>query len=152
MIVPERIAQFIQGPAVIMVSTRNEKLRPCMSRGFGAYVNADRASVTIFLPTGPADDMLADMRRTLAVAVTFADGISHEGYQLKGRYRDHRPGSPAEEARQEAYIAALITRYKPYRPETFWGGFQYRPFSAVAFEIDAIFDQAPGPKAGSPIA
>jgi hypothetical protein len=149
--VSARIAQFIQGPTFGLVATRNAKLRPHIGRAFGAFVVPPGNAVTFYLPQAESEQTLDNLNRTGNVAATFADAPTLECYQLKGRFKGVQPATPADEARQDAYLAALAARVIKFYEPVYVKGFRHRPFLSVTFEVDSMFDQTPGPKAGAEI-
>ena len=54
--IPDKLVEFLHGPQIMLVGTRDAKLRPAVDRAFGAVADAPD-SITIFLP---------DAERTLA--------------------------------------------------------------------------------------
>jgi hypothetical protein len=148
MIVPDPIVQFLQGPVVSYVGTRNEKLRPHVQGTAGSFGASGSDTVTFFLPEVESEQTLDNLRRNGQLSFTVADGPTHQSFQLKGRFKAARAGTAAEAARQAAYIAALTVRLRPMLPDEAIMGFIFTPFLAVTFQVESIWDQTPGPKAG----
>ena len=151
--IPERVVEVLRGPAFVQIGTRDAALRPAHTFAVGAVVHEDRETVTVFVPTARAEDVLRDLTENGRIALGLALA-SHEAYQLKGRYVSSRPTDDAERARQEAYRAALLADLLEAgypaaiaRPLTL--GFAYTPSVAVTFRVEAVFLQTPGPGAGT---
>jgi len=154
--IPDRVRELLHGPAYMQVGTRDADLRPAHTFAVAAMVHDDRQTVTVFVPAARAARPLADLAHNgrLALGIAFA---SHEAYQLKGTYISSRPTEAADVARQEAYRAALLADTlragfpdELARPLT--QGFAWSPGVAITFRAEEIFQQTPGPGAGTPMA
>ena len=151
--IPDRVVEVLQGPAFLQVGTRDEALRPAHTVAVGAVVHADRQTVTVFVSTARSGRVLRHLTGNGRVALA-AGLASHEAYQVKGTYLSSRPTDDADRARQEAYRAALLADAleagypEPIaRPLTL--GFAYTPGVAISFRVEEVFQQTPGPGAGT---
>ncbi len=150
--IPENLVEFLNGPLVLSVGTRNEEMRPCLSRVFGVVTDAENDTITVFLPDVTGEPTLDNLNRNGRAALTACEGISHETYQFKGRTIGSRPSNEKETALQDDYKSKMISHYnKKGVPEVFFGGFVYHPSTAVTFQVEEIFIQTPGPGAGDKI-
>jgi pyridoxamine 5'-phosphate oxidase-like protein len=152
--IPDRVVEILDGPAIMFVGTRDAGLRPAHTAAVGAVVHDDRRTVTFFVPESRASRLLSDLRDNGRVAFDFG-WVSHEAYQLKGAYLSSRPTTDEDVARQEAYRSKLFAALRqPYpqeiaRPLAL--GYAYRPGVAVTFRVEEVFLQTPGPDAGNRI-
>jgi hypothetical protein len=153
--IPDRIIEVIQGPAVMYVGTRNEKLYPAQTFVIGAIVQPDQETVTFFVPESRSERILSNLENNGRVALAVALA-THEAYQLKGVYIASRPADTQERAVQEIYrsklLSALLQAGFPdqiARPLVL--GFAYQPAVAISFTVEEIFLQTPGPEAGKRI-
>ncbi len=48
--IPEKLVEFIHGPKVMFVGSRNAKLRPTATWAFGALADGNEGTVTVFIP------------------------------------------------------------------------------------------------------
>src|SRR6188768_2688144 len=95
--IPEKIARFLEERATAaLAATRDEALVPAGHRVSGWIVSPDRRTMTIFVPDPFATRMVESLAANGQIAVTLEEFPSHETYQLKGRYRAHRPLEPGE--------------------------------------------------------
>jgi hypothetical protein len=153
--IPAKIVKFLEQHANIgFAGLRDANLVPFGSRISGWQVGADGRTLTVFLPAFA--DRLADaLLDNGQIAVTVEEFPMHETYQLKGRYRNHRPVRPDEieiarrtRERFATSVRTLVTDEEPIN--------QLRasiPEPTVAVEIDVleVFVQTPGPGAGARI-
>ena len=150
--IPENLVEFLNGPVVLTVGTRNEEMRPCLSRVFGAVTDAENEAITFFLPDVEGESILRNLAQNGRVVLTMTDGLSNESYQIKGKTIGSRPSDEKETALQDTYKSMMISHYKKKGiPEEFFGGFVYHPSTAVTFRVEEIFVQTPGPGAGEKI-
>ena len=154
--IPDRVIEFLHGPAFIQLGTRDAALRPAHVHVAGARVHDDRETVTVLVPTARADRTLQNLTDNGRVALGAAQA-SHESYQLKGTYLSSRPADAEDRARQEAYRAALLASVlqvgypEPIaRPLTL--GLAYTPAVAITFRAEEVYQQTPGPSAGTRLA
>jgi hypothetical protein len=153
--IPDRVVEVLHGPAFMQVGTRDERLRPAHVMVTGAVVGDDREAVTFFLPESRSARILRDLENNGRVALGVAL-MSHEAYQLKGTYLSARPTGAEDSVRQEAYVAKLLAAVRQVYPEEIAKplvlGFAFRPGVAIAFRVEEVFLQTPGPGAGTRMA
>jgi len=154
--IPDRVVELLHGPAFMQVGTRDAQLRPAHAWVIGALVDADRETVTFFVPESRSARVLSNLQDNGGVAL--AIGLAtHEAYQLKGAYVSSRPTGDEDIARQETYrtkwlAAALQAGYPGEIARPLILGYAYRPGVAVTFRVKEIFLQTPGPGAGNKMA
>ena len=154
--IPDRVAEVLEGPSYVQIGSRDEALRPRHTLAVGAMVHPDRQTVTLLVPAGRAERVLRDLTANGRVAVGIGMA-THEAYQLKGTYMSSRPTDDADRARQEAYrVAVLQSSIEAGYPEAvarpFILGFAYTPSVAITIRTEQVFLQTPGPGAGTRLA
>ena len=149
--IPQKFVDFIHGPRVIFIGTRNEKLRPAFSWAFGAVADAEADTVTVFVPDIEGEQTLANVKANGHVSLTIVDP-SHEAYQFKGTYIDSRPSGGDDRAIQEIYLSKIVPHFAKFGfPEELMPGFVMDPSTALTFRLAEIYVQTPGPGAGDRI-
>ena len=98
---------------------------------------------------GPA---LANLALIPRIAVVFADPVSYLSVQLKGRWRSTSAVSEEDRAwvqrHRELYASAtVLVGDSPDSMRNMWGA----EVTRVDFDVEAAFDQTPGPNAGLPL-
>src|SRR5260221_8710190 len=105
--IPDRVAEHLQGPSFLQVATCNADLRPAHAHVLGAVVHDDKVTVTFFVYEKRAKRIVADLEQNGRVALEAAQA-THEAYQLKGEYVSSRPSSEEDYAVQEAYKKNIL--------------------------------------------
>jgi hypothetical protein len=147
--IPDKMVEFLHGPQLMFVGTRDEKLRPAASWAFGALADAANDTVTIFVPDIEGETTFRNLEDNGLVALTVTDAATHETYQFKGKCIETRPSSERDHAVQDIYISKVIAHLGPLGySEEIWNGFVPYPGKAVSFNVEDIFVQTPGPGAG----
>jgi hypothetical protein len=153
--IPDRVFEVLNGPAIMFVGTRDAALRPAHTVAVGVVVHDDRQTVTFFIPESRAATLLRNLQDNGRVSFDFG-WMSHEAYQLKGTYLSSRSTTAEDVARQEAYRKKVLTAVRQAYPEELARplvfGFRYTPGVAVTFRVAEVYLQTPGPGAGSRLA
>jgi hypothetical protein len=150
----ETMAAFIAGSATsIAVASRGADLWPSLSKAVACRVAPDRTRITLYVDARLARDVLRALRDGFAVAAVFSEPATHRTLQIKGARAEVgaiEPGD-AEFARCRfdaivAHIAAL-----DYPEDGLRCYFHYEPgeLVAVTFSPTEVFEQTPGPAAGT---
>jgi hypothetical protein len=153
--IPDRVAEVLEGPSFVQLGTRDAGLRPAHTFAVGARVHPDRRTVTVFVPESRSARVLSDLADNGRVALTFSLA-SHEAYQLKGAFLSSRPTNEEDVALQEAYRAGLYASVRQVYPDEIARplslGFRYRPGVAITVRVEEVYLQTPGPGAGERLA
>jgi len=144
--IPDRLADFVHGPVIGFVGTRDSRLRPEVTWAFGARISAASDELTTFVPDVEIDCTRINLAHNGIVAYTVVAPLSHESYQFKGKLVSLRPTTEEEQAVQDILISKLVSQL-PFPPDLF-GGFITQPSTALTFRVEQVFVQTPGPGAG----
>jgi hypothetical protein len=147
------LSAFLTSPVMIIVGSVDGNGRPDIARAMGARVAADRATVDLVISAWQWPSAPANLRATGRVAVTFSRPSDYVSYQLKGRASVVDPDTEAIQLSHtymseisgvlrglgvgDVHVAAWLTHREPV---------------IARVEVEAIFVQTPGPKAGQPLA
>lgn len=150
--IARELAEFLPSGLSISVATRDRELTPHGARASAAVVDPDGLHLTVYVPAGSAEPLVADCRVQPNVAVLFVRATDDRACQLKGIFagaRDARPDERAEVERQfDAFLASLEQIGIP-RPLT--AGWESWPCAALRVRVTDKFDQTPGPGTGGPM-
>ena len=150
--IPEKLVEFVHGPRVMFVGSRNDKLRPIATWAFGALADGEASTVTVFIPEIEGTQTIENVAANGRVSLVVGDAASHETYQFKGEHRETRPCTDDDYTVQEIFISKLIAYMEPMGfGEAIWNGFSQKPARAMTFAVEDIFVQPPGPGAGEKI-
>lgn len=148
MLIPPAMRAFVQGPVLMTLATRDSANRPMIARGVGLR------------PVGPATLRLAFCLRlwpeTLAnlldngwLALTVVQPGDYRAFQFKGRARIAAAG-PEDEA--DAALYRERTRQMlcghGVAEEQLASWLEAREIAMADLEVERIFEQTPGPRAG----
>jgi hypothetical protein len=155
-LIDAELAAFLQAGVSVHAASRDAANVPCLVRGAGCRVSADRRRVTVFLFASQCGRLLQDLRDNGAIAFFASQPSTHRTVQLKGsdaRVEVPQPGDERHvERHREAFLRDLVgIGYDESLPRTLLGG-DWADAVAVTFTPTAVFAQTPGPGAGNLIA
>ena len=148
----EANAEFIRRFTSMSVATRDAQMRPVVGRALGCRVSADRRRLTIYLSASRAAHLLDCLRDNGAIALAVTRPTTNESLQFKGKVVEILPLSADDSAEIAAYRESFVAELASvgYNPEFSRGVLAGGDDSvAVVFEPVAMFNQTPGPKAGT---
>lgn len=150
----EANALFVRRYTSMSVAARDVQNRPVVGRALGCCVSADRRKLTIFLSASRSAQLLECLRDNKAIALAVARPTTAETLQFKGSVSDIRPLSAGERVEIEEYRESFVHElagigYNRQMASGVVAGAE--DAVAVVFEPVAIFNQTPGPKAGTKI-
>ncbi|PYQ26701.1 MAG: hypothetical protein DMF56_23250 [Acidobacteria bacterium] len=148
--VSERLRKCVQSGLSIIVGTADSERVPATCRAVAMKTNDDFETVTVYIPAATSHETMANIATTRRLAVACSEVSTHETTQIKGVTRAVRLAPREDEAfvreRIEAFAASLESIGLPRhttRRLAHWPAF------AIDVTIEEIFDQTPGPKAGT---
>ena len=148
----EANAAFVKRYTSMSVGARDAHNRPVVGRALGCCVSPDRRRLTIFLSASRSAQLLECLRDNGAIALAVARPKTAETLQFKGSVSAIRPLTAEEkieiEEYRESFVQELATiGYNRQMASGVVAGAE--DAVAVVFEPVAIFNQTPGPKAGT---
>jgi hypothetical protein len=155
---PEDVKAFIERGASVMVGTRDSELVPELVRAWGPRISVDRTGVSVCVAMAAGARTIVNLRDNGRVAVTFALPADSHAIQLWGRCigtgRPRRDDLTAVQQHRNAFarlnaglgvplafVEALWQRELAGSPD----------MVTIRFVVEQIFNQTPGPGAGSPL-
>src|SRR5262245_59916099 len=151
--IPPKIIRFLEERASIgFAATRDGQLVPHGHRVSGWRIDASGRTLTAFVPPSSSEQLVESLLDNGRIAVTLEEVGTHETYQIKGRYLNHRPVQTAEidiAGRTRERFAKTVRTLFP-DPQLAEGLKASIPTPTVAVEIEVheVFLQTPGPGAG----
>jgi hypothetical protein len=152
-LIPGKLVRFLENYAnVAFAGIRDRDLVPFGHRVCGWRVGADQRTMTILFPDEFLQRLVELLQQNGELAVTLEEFPSHETYQFKGRYLDHR-GIQDDDVEivdriRRRFVRSLRPMY-PDAPEDVLKAFVSPASMAVEFEVLEIYLQTPGPGAGT---
>jgi hypothetical protein len=148
-------ADWLRGPLSFIVGSRDARHRPHLMRAVAGWLDEERRHFTVLMPELHGSGLLADLRANGCIAVVCSEPSSHRTLQLKGRRAELQAAAPEDAVRAAAYLQAFTAEigqlgFPPRVAQALLapGG----PVWRIRFEIEAAFEQTPGPAAGEPLA
>jgi len=153
---PAEVKAFIERGASVMVGTRDAELVPELVRALGTRISADRTRLSVCVAMAAGARTVGNLRDNSRLAVTFALPADSHAIQLWGRCigtgRPRRDDLTAVRQHRDLFarvntglgvplpfIEALWQRELAGSPD----------MVTIRFVIEQIFNQTPGPDAGS---
>lgn len=145
--------RFLHSGCALLVGTADVIQRPHASRAWGlTVVAADPLRVRLLVDAADATT-LANLQPGALVAITAASVLTLRSLQMKGHVVRTEAADEADEAKRVQYTADFAndihtTDGDPLTAILPWAN---RDVVACLVEVEATFDQTPGPSAGAPM-
>jgi hypothetical protein len=134
----------------VLVGTVDAEGFPSCCRGIAVTTRDDFDSVTVYVPAATGQETVANVATTRRIAVGCSNPIEHTSVQIKGVTRSVRVASSDElqlvSTRLQQFAEVLESIGLPRRLSrslTHWPAF------AIDVSVEEVFDQTPGPQAGT---
>lgn len=145
----DELVELVESGVSMLVGTCDAAGRPEAVRGLGARVSEDRRRVTVMLNAALAARTRDNLLEHGRLAVAFSRIFDHRTIQLKGHVVSIRDGDPGDHALQERYVVAFAEQVSlAGLPRSVVRNVRLEPCLVVELEVDALFEQTPGPRAG----
>lgn len=149
---------FLEDGVSVVVGTRDGDMVPEITRAWGLLVSKDRKSISLCAPLATSRKTLDNLAENGEMTVCCSLPTSYKTVQLKGQCTRTTDPSHADQAAVERHREAFGRMnerigFPRQRSETFWQR-ELEGLSALVklhFVPEQIFDQTPGPDAGSPL-
>ena len=149
---------FLESGVSVVVGTRDAYMVPEVTRAWGLLVSKDRRSLSLCVPLATSRKTLANLAGNGQMTVCCSLPTSYKTVQLKGRCIATAPPVRADFAvvvkHREAF-GRLNERigFSRQGTEAFWRNELATSPVLVKLRVvpEQIFDQTPGPDAGSPL-
>jgi general stress protein 26 len=150
-VIPPEIALLVESGAASWAATTDGEGNPEATRVVGTQVRDNGRALTIYLPTEQSARTLRNLEDTREIAVFFASQTKYRAVQVKGEVVAIRESRVADRKIQEAYKKKFIEMAVAVGvPPALVGRLAYWPSTAVDLSVRELYDQTPGPKAGTP--
>jgi hypothetical protein len=146
----ERLRKCVEPGVSVIVGSVDAAGNPSCCRAVGLRSDDGLATVTVFVPVVTSSDTMANIAATARLAIVTTHPISHCATQLKGVVERTRPARDDEEPfiveHFAGFAGVLNTIGYPLRVTR---SIAHWPALAVEMRVDEIYEQSPGPKAGT---
>ena len=148
----DEVAELLSRGVATIVASRDEELRPEIARGWGINLDTYRAEATLCIEAAKGSTMRSNLEGNGAIAVTCSLPTSYRTVQLKGEAFELRAPTPEQLVDVERHAEAFAHEAEQVGLPTGAGRRLVDPeLTAVTFSVRELYDQTPGPSAGSPL-
>ena len=152
---PDQVA-FLQGPLSMNVGAVGRDGWPCVTRAQGIVVARDRQSLTVLLSAARSQAVLDALHAGSAITLVVSRPQTHATLQLKAARAERVPVTAAHRATSTRSVAALGTELAALgygdAVAALAALLPTDTLAALRFVPDIVFDQTPGPQAGTVLA
>jgi len=145
-----RIDRCLEAGNSVLVATVNPQNEPSCCRAIAIRSMDNLETATVYLPMATSHQIIQDVATTHRIAVAATHIIDHCSTQLKGTARSARIAGDDEMAfvksRLEAFVDVIERIGVPKRTAR---TLAHWPAFAIEIRVEEIFDQTPGPNAGT---
>ncbi|HEX5224725.1 MAG TPA: pyridoxamine 5'-phosphate oxidase family protein [Solirubrobacteraceae bacterium] len=151
MAIDEDIRAFLEQAPATVVASRDAEMRPALARAWGLDVQADGSELTFCVGVPDGSPVQENLEGNGAIAVTFSRPSTYRTVQIKGEVLalDEPTDEQlrAADSHADAFSAEVLTLGLPADAGRRLRG-EVRLIS-VRMRVSEMFDQTPGPGAGS---
>ena len=119
--IPGKIIAFLQHASIGVAGTRDKNLTPHFHKVSGWWVDEDGETMGCLIPEQFTRDLVPSLEDNGQFALSVSQIGSHETYQFKGVYVDHRPagGSDTEvyEQCRHRFVEAVAIYFQQIPPD-----------------------------------
>jgi hypothetical protein len=152
----EQLRHVIESGVTVLVATRDADLVPEMVRGWGLRVLPDPQQLEVCIAECTGRQTLDNLADNGQVAITVTIPSTYRSIQFKGRAVEMSAPLPEDyehlDRDRESFIAAVgqVGLLRPLAARVFAAEMEISPAMVkIRLGIREIFEQTPGPRAGS---
>ncbi len=156
--IDDALKAFIEGGVSVSIGTCDSDLAPALARAWGPRVGGDRRSLSVCISAAASGKTLENLRDNGRIAVTFSLPTSYKTAQIKGRWVETTDATAQDLAAVERHRETFITVTEAIgvSRELVQSYVRRELLSSpvlakIVIVPEEIFDQTPGPGAGSPL-
>lgn len=151
--IDDELREFIESGVAVVLGTASNERRPHVTYAWGPKVIEPGDALYVFLERPRAEQVVANLEETQRAAVTFAEPVSYRSVQLKGRYRGMSAATADEDAWVQRHRDAFSSQTALIgdSPGVRRNAWMDAPLLRFEIEVEAGYDQTPGPNAGHPL-
>jgi hypothetical protein len=146
----DRIEAVLGTGTSIFVGTIGANMSPLCCRAIAIRADERLATATVYVPIATSRDTLCNLATTRRIAVVVTKPVEHISVQLKGTSRTARLAREDEEAFVRSRLDGLAEALDPIGvPRRVTRSFAHWPAFAIEMDVEQVFEQTPGPRAGT---
>jgi hypothetical protein len=146
------LAAFLEEGLGIHIGTRNARLEPNGARAVAVRVEGEGAELVVYVAEVAAARLLPDLEANGQAAVSFGRPVDDRACQVKGQLISVRPAQPDERDMIRAQFDGFVSNLGLIGiPRSTAANWIWWPAVAIRLKAMAVFEQTPGPAAGTPL-
>jgi hypothetical protein len=143
---------FLEGAVGIHLGTRDAKLEPNGVRAVAVSVEPGGKHLVVYLAKVAAERVLGDLESNGQAAVSFGRPVDERACQVKGAFTGARDAREDERDRIRSQWDCFLANLEEIGiGRLTYGEWLVWPCMAVRLEVQALFNQTPGPGTGGPL-
>ena len=147
------LASFLVEGLSIHIGTRDADLRPEGGRAAAVTVSPDGRQMVVYVPETAFSRLRPNIDANGYAAIGFGRPVDDRACQVKGNVLDVRPATDDERALVASQWDGFMRQLEMIGiPRGLSANWSMWPAVAVTMKVTAVFEQTPGPQAGTPIA
>ena len=150
--IDRQLASFLEEGLSIHIGTRNAALHPSGSRAAAVRIDPDGIHATVFVPDLGASRILPDLESNGQAAVSLGRPVDDRACQFKGTVTTIRTAAAGEQALVARQWQGFMQQLERIGiPSDLALGWAHWPAVAITLRVTSVFEQTPGPLAGTPL-
>ena len=146
----QRIRRCLEQGTSLLVGTVNPKGDPVCCRAVALKSHDDLATLTVYVPIATSHETMANVGTTRQIAVVSTQPRDHCATQLKGQALSARLARDDEAGMIREQLAGFGSSLNEIGiPPRVTRAIAHWPAFAIEMRVEEIYDQSPGPKAGT---
>ena len=147
----ERLQSCLNGGS-ILVGTVDAEGVPATCRGIAGRIDDALRRFTVYVPVQTAQETIANVATTRRIAVGVSQPLTHQSLQIKGATAGVRLARPDEAPLLQQTVETVAAILEEVGlPRRLSRAMNHWPAFAIDVVVEDIFEQTPGPNAGTPI-
>jgi len=145
-----RIRRCLEEGVSVLVGSVDSLGNPACCRAVALTSGDNLATVTVFVPMATSQETIANVATTRRLAVVATHPIDHCATQLKGLAGTTRLARADEESFVQQHLGSFLRVLNSLGyPPRVTGAVVYWPAFAIEVRVEEIYEQTPGPNAGT---
>jgi hypothetical protein len=151
-VIEPALAAFLEQGVGIHIGVRDERLRPAGARAIAVKVEEDGRHLLVFVPEVAAPRLPPHLEANGQAAVVFGRPEDDRSCQVKGLFAEARPAREEERGFVQRQWEGFLSQMEHIGiPRASTSGWSIWPAVAIRVKATALFEQTPGPQAGTPL-
>ena len=147
---PDRLQAALETGTSIFVGTIGADMSPLCCRAIALRADERLDTATVYVPIATSRGTLCNLAATGRIAVVVTKPVEHISVQLKGKSRTARLARDEEEQFVRSRLQGLADVLDRIGiPPHVTQSFAHWPAFAIEIDVEQVFEQTPGPRAGT---